>query len=134
MYQAYITAALADAEEPVCQLYKSLRLFIALCSVFQRSCDLGLGVPFNIASYSLLTVMIAHVCGLKPGDFVHTLADAHVYTNHVDALKQQLERTPRPFPTLSIKRQVDSIDDFTFDDLVLSGYKPLDSIKMTMAV
>jgi len=93
-----------------------------------------LGVPFNIASYSLLTVMIAHVCGLKPGEFVHTLGDAHVYTNHVEALKVQLERTPRPFPILSIKRKVENIDDFTFDDFKLTGYHPFDSIKMAMAV
>ena len=104
------------------------------CVCVQRSCDLGLGIPFNIASYSLLTVMIAHVCGLRPGEFVHVLADAHVYLNHVDALKQQLQRTPRPFPTLAIKRTVSSIDDFTFDDFQLHGYKPLDAIKMQMAV
>ena len=109
-------------------------VFVRVCPCVQRSCDLGLGIPFNIASYSLLTVMIAHVCGLRPGEFVHVLADAHVYLNHVDALKQQLQRTPRPFPTLSIKRTVDSIDDFTFDDFQLHGYKPLDAIKMQMAV
>jgi thymidylate synthase len=103
------------------------------CQMYQRSCDLGLGVPFNIASYSLLTVMIAHVCGLKPGDFVHTLGDAHVYLNHVEPLRLQLERAPREFPKLRIKRAVDSIDDFTFDDLELSDYAPHGPIKMEMA-
>merc|ERR1719495_3075100 len=74
------------------------------CQLYQRSADMGLGVPFNIASYALLTVMLAHVTGLRPGDFVHTLGDAHVYSNHVEALKQQLEREPRAFPKISIKR------------------------------
>jgi len=117
----------------MCQFYVSPNGELS-CQMYQRSCDLGLGVPFNIASYSLLTVLIAHVCGLKPGEFVHTLADAHVYTNHVDALKQQLQRTPRPFPTLTLKRQVSNIDEFTFEDLELKGYKPLEAIKMQMAV
>lgn len=104
------------------------------CQMYQRSCDLGLGVPFNIASYSLLTVMIAHVCGLKPGDFVHTLGDAHIYLNHVEPLKQQLERIPREFPKLRIKRHVEDIDDFTFEDFELVEYKPYGPIKMEMAV
>lgn len=104
------------------------------CQMYQRSCDLGLGVPFNIASYSLLTVMIAHVCDLKPGEFVHVLADAHVYLNHVDPLLQQLERTPRSFPSLRIKRDVTDINQFTFDDFELTGYQPLEAIKMQMAV
>ena len=76
----------------------------------QRSVDMGLGVPFNIASYALLTCLIAHVCNLQPGEFIHTIGDAHVYFNHVDALKEQLKRTPRPFPKLKIKRDVDDID------------------------
>mmetsp|Transcript_12921 Transcript_12921/g.38885 ORF Transcript_12921/g.38885 Transcript_12921/m.38885 type:complete len:166 (+) Transcript_12921:75-572(+) len=104
------------------------------CQLYQRSGDMGLGVPFNIASYALLTVMVAHVCGLKPGDFVHTLGDAHVYSNHVEPLKQQLERTPRPYPKLTIKRDVKSIDDFTMDDFELTGYKPHPKIAMEMAV
>jgi thymidylate synthase len=73
------------------------------CLMYQRSCDLGLGVPFNIASYALLTVLMADFCGLRAGDFVHTLGDYHVYSNHIEPLKQQLTRTPRPFPTLKIK-------------------------------
>lgn len=104
------------------------------CQMYQRSCDMGLGVPFNIASYALLTVMVAHVCELKPGDFIHCLGDAHVYTNHVDPLKIQLKRTPRPFPTLTIKRKITDIEDFTFDDFELVGYKPYPKIKMDMAV
>ena len=104
------------------------------CQMYQRSCDLGLGVPFNIASYSLLTVMIAHICGLKPGEFVHSLGDAHVYLNHVDPLKLQLERVPRDFPKLHIKRAVADIDSFTIDDFELTDYKPYGPIKMDMAV
>jgi len=104
------------------------------CQLYQRSGDMGLGVPFNIASYSLLTYMIAHVCGLKPGDFVHTLGDAHVYLNHVEALRKQLEREPRPFPTLNIKRDVQDIDSFTFEDFEIIGYNPHPTIKMKMAV
>jgi thymidylate synthase len=104
------------------------------CQMYQRSCDLGLGVPFNIASYSLLTILIAHVCGLKAGEFVHVLGDAHVYSNHIEPLKQQLERTPLPFPTLTLARKVESIDDFVFEDFVLKGYTPLEAIKMQMAV
>jgi len=104
------------------------------CQLYQRSADMGLGVPFNIASYALLTVMIAHVTDLKPGDFVHTLGDAHIYSNHVDALKQQLERTPRQFPTITIKRKVDKIEDFKFDDFEVSGYDPHPKITMDMAV
>lgn len=104
------------------------------CQLYQRSGDMGLGVPFNIASYSLLTYMIAHVCGLKPGEFVHTLGDAHVYLNHIDALKKQLEREPHPFPTLKITREVPNIDSFKFDDFEIIGYNPYPTIKMQMAV
>ena len=104
------------------------------CQLYQRSGDMGLGVPFNIASYALLTVMVAHVCDLRPGDFVHTLGDAHVYLNHIEPLQVQLEREPRAFPTLRIKRKVTSIDDFTFDDFELTGYNPHKKIEMAMAV
>lgn len=104
------------------------------CQLYQRSADMGLGVPFNIASYALLTYMIAHITGLKPGDFIHTLGDAHVYMNHLEPLKQQLERIPRPFPKLVIKRKVESIDDFTFEDFEIVDYKPYPKIKMDMAV
>ena len=104
------------------------------CLMYQRSCDLGLGVPFNIASYSLLTCMIAHVCQLTPGDFIHSMGDAHVYLNHIEPLKEQLEREPRPFPTLKIVNQRNSIDEFLVDDFQLENYLPYGPIKMQMAV
>lgn len=104
------------------------------CQLYQRSGDMGLGVPFNIASYALLTVMIAHVCDLKPGDFVHTLGDAHIYSNHVEPLKEQLKREPKPFPKLNIKRKITNIDDFTFEDFELVDYKCHPKIAMEMAV
>uniref|UniRef100_A0A3B3SI71 Thymidylate synthase n=1 Tax=Paramormyrops kingsleyae TaxID=1676925 RepID=A0A3B3SI71_9TELE len=104
------------------------------CQLYQRSGDMGLGVPFNIASYSLLTYMIAHITGLKPGDFVHTLGDAHIYTNHVEPLREQLQREPRPLPKLKILRQVERIDDFRPEDFEICGYNPHPAIKMQMAV
>ncbi|RXN00702.1 Thymidylate synthase [Acipenser ruthenus] len=104
------------------------------CQLYQRSGDMGLGVPFNIASYALLTYMIAHVTGLKPGDFVHSLGDAHIYVNHIEPLKIQLQREPRPFPKLKILRKVDSIDDFKAEDFEIIDYNPHPAIKMQMAV
>uniref|UniRef100_A0A1B6EJ65 Thymidylate synthase n=1 Tax=Cuerna arida TaxID=1464854 RepID=A0A1B6EJ65_9HEMI len=104
------------------------------CQLYQRSADMGLGVPFNIASYALLTCMIAHVTNLQPGEFIHTLGDSHIYLNHREALQVQLTRTPRPFPTLKIKRTVTNIEDFTFDDFLLENYKPYPKIEMEMAV
>ncbi|KAK1173694.1 thymidylate synthase-like [Acipenser oxyrinchus oxyrinchus] len=104
------------------------------CQLYQRSGDMGLGVPFNIASYALLTYMIAHITGLKPGDFVHTLGDAHIYLNHIEPLKIQLQREPRPFPKLNILRKVNSIDDFKAEDFEIIGYNPHPAIKMQMAV
>ncbi|XP_052891286.1 thymidylate synthase [Anopheles moucheti] len=104
------------------------------CQMYQRSADVGLGVPFNIASYSLLTHMIAHVTGLKAGEFIHTTGDTHIYLNHVDALREQIERTPSKFPSLVINRKVDSIDDFNFSDFEIVNYNPQSAIKMKMAV
>jgi len=104
------------------------------CQMYQRSCDMGLGVPFNIASYSLLTCMIAQVCGLKAGDFVHVMGDTHVYLNHVDPLKEQLKREPREFPMLRINPEVTNIDGFKYSDFKIEGYKPHPTIKMKMAV
>ncbi|KAJ2736064.1 Thymidylate synthase [Coemansia sp. Cherry 401B] len=104
------------------------------CQMYQRSCDMGLGVPFNIASYALLTRLIAQVTGLKPGHFVHCMGDTHIYSNHVDALKVQLMREPRPFPKLVIKRTPANIEDFTIEDLELVGYSPHGKIQMEMAV
>lgn len=102
--------------------------------MYQRSADLGLGVPFNIASYALLTRMVAQVTGRKAGDFIHTIGDAHIYVNHIDALKEQLEREPRPFPKLKINPERVNIDDFQFSDFEVIGYNPHKAIKMTMAV
>lgn len=104
------------------------------CSMYQRSCDLGLGVPFNVASYSLLTCMIAHVCGLRPGEFVYHMGDVHIYQNHIDPLHQQLLRTPFPFPTLKIQRSVSDIDSFVSDDFELLNYQCHPKIDMKMAV
>lgn len=104
------------------------------CQLYQRSADMGLGVPFNIASYALLTYMIAHITDLKPGDFVHTIGDAHVYVNHFDALKEQMKREPRPFPSLVIKRKVEKIDDFKMEDFEIKNYNPHPKISMKMAV
>lgn len=104
------------------------------CQLYQRSADVGLGVPFNIASYALLTHMIAHVTGLKPGDFIHTTGDTHIYRNHVEPLKLQLGREPKPFPKLIFKRNVNNIDDFKYEDFEIQGYDPYPAIKMEMAV
>ena len=104
------------------------------CQLYQRSGDVFLGVPFNIASYSLLTHMIAHVTALEVGEFVHTLGDAHIYSNHIEQVKTQLERDPRGLPTLNIKRQVSDIDDFTFDDFEIIDYNPHPHIAGKVAV
>eukprot|EP00245_Coleochaete_scutata_P003985 TRINITY_DN16098_c0_g1_i2.p1 TRINITY_DN16098_c0_g1~~TRINITY_DN16098_c0_g1_i2.p1 ORF type:complete len:345 (-),score=60.75 TRINITY_DN16098_c0_g1_i2:343-1251(-) len=104
------------------------------CQMYQRSCDMGLGVPFNIASYSLLTCMIAHICDLVPGEFIHVLGDAHVYSNHVEPLREQLKNSPRPFPTLKINPAKKDIDAFTSEDFELVGYEPHKKIAMKMAV
>jgi len=117
-----------------CQFYVDTEKNELSCQMYQRSADMGLGVPFNIASYALLTHMIAHVCNMKAGDFVHTIGDAHVYLNHVDALKEQLTRSPRAFPKLKIKSEKKDIDGFVFEDFEVLGYKPHKSIKMKMAV
>eukprot|EP01082_Thalassiosira_pseudonana_P007343 g6770.t1 g6770 contig23:1178395-1180293(-) len=119
-----------------CQFYVDTDRNEVSCQMYQRSADMGLGVPFNIASYALLTHMIAKVTGRKAGDFVHTIGDAHVYLNHVDALKEQLERKPRAFPKLKMKdgKDFNDIDGFEFDDFEVVGYKPHKTIKMKMAV
>ncbi|KAI0013047.1 thymidylate synthase/dCMP hydroxymethylase domain-containing protein [Xylariaceae sp. FL0662B] len=105
------------------------------CQLYQRSCDMGLGVPFNIASYALLTHMIAHVCELVPGSLTHVMGDAHVYCDHVDALKLQLEREPRDFPTLAFAREPGgSIDGWKAEDLVVKEYNPHKTIAMKMSV
>jgi thymidylate synthase len=104
------------------------------CQLYQRSADMGLGVPFNIASYALLTHLVAHVCGLRVGDFVHTIGDCHIYNTHIDAMREQLKREPFPFPKLVINSAVKEIDDFKPDDIKIEGYKSHDAIKMEMAL
>jgi thymidylate synthase len=102
--------------------------------MYQRSCDMFLGVPFNIASYSLFTCMLAQVCGLKPGDLVHTLGDAHIYSDHVDQVKTQLGREPLLAPTLWLNPDVTDINDFTMDDIRLDEYTSYPAITAKMAV
>lgn len=121
---------------PPCHMFCQFYVFDGKlsCQLYQRSADMGLGVPFNIASYALLTYVIAHVCGLQPDEFIHTLGDAHVYENHVTALKEQIGREPYPFPTLRIKRQVTHIEDFKFDDFEVIDYQCHPTIKMDMVV
>ncbi|KAF2672874.1 thymidylate synthase [Microthyrium microscopicum] len=105
------------------------------CQLYQRSCDMGLGVPFNIASYALLTHMIAHVCDLIPGSLTHVMGDAHIYVDHIDALKIQLEREPRDFPKLEINRELGgSIDGWKAEEFVIKGYDPHKTIPMKMSV
>jgi thymidylate synthase len=104
------------------------------CQLYQRSADVFLGVPFNIASYALLTMMVAQVTGLKPGEFVHTLGDAHLYLNHLEQAQLQLSRDPRPLPTMQINPERRSLEEFVFEDFELKNYDPHPGIKAPIAV
>ncbi|MCJ8006607.1 thymidylate synthase [Lederbergia wuyishanensis] len=104
------------------------------CQLYQRSADIFLGVPFNIASYALLTMMMAQVTGLEPGEFVHTLGDAHIYSNHIEQIELQLQREPRPLPTMKLNPEVKDLFAFEFEDFILEGYDPHPAIKGVVSV
>lgn len=117
-----------------CQFFVNIEKQELSCQMYQRSADLGLGIPFNVASYSLLTHMVAHVCGLKAGDFIHIMGDTHVYLNHIEPLKEQLSRKPFPFPIISLDPNIANIDDFRYEHIKLHNYQSHPRISMEMAV
>lgn len=133
---AWNVAQIDDMQLPPCHIL--FQFYVAngklSCQLYQRSADIFLGVPFNIASYALLTMMMAQVTGLQPGEFVHTLGDAHIYLNHLEQVKLQLSRSPRPLPTLTINPEVVHIDGFKYEDFSLTNYDPHPHIKGDIAV
>lgn len=136
LVSAWNVGQIDDMQLPPCHIL--FQFYVAegrlSCQLYQRSADIFLGVPFNIASYALLLLMVAQVTGLQAGDFVHTLGDAHIYTNHLEQVKLQLSRSPRPLPTMTLNSEVKSINDFSFEDFQLSGYDPHPHIKGSVAV
>ena len=133
---AWNVSKIPDMKLPPCHML--FQFYVAnnklSCMLYQRSCDMFLGVPFNIASYALLTMMIAQVCGLELGEFVHTLADTHIYHNHFEQVKKQLSREPLPLPTMKLNPAVKNINDFTYDDFTLENYQSYDKITAKVAV
>jgi thymidylate synthase len=133
---AWNVACIPEMALPPCHLL--IQFYVAegrlSCQMYQRSADVFLGVPFNIASYALLTLMVAHATGLQPGDFIHTLGDAHLYNNHLEQARLQLTREPRPLPTLRVTRTVDSLFDFRYEDFSLENYSPHPHIPARVAV
>ncbi|MDR1886848.1 MAG: thymidylate synthase [Prevotellaceae bacterium] len=133
---AWNTADIAKMALPPC--HAMFQFYVAdgrlSCQLYQRSADMFLGVPFNIASYALLTMMIAQVTGLTPGEFVHTFGDVHIYSNHIEQVNLQLQRTPRPLPVMEINKDVTSVFDFKYEDFNLTGYDPYPAIKAEIAV
>ncbi len=133
---AWNVGALAEMKLPPCHAF--FQFYVAekklSCQLYQRSADIFLGVPFNIASYALLTMMVAEVCNLEYGEFVHTLGDAHIYINHLDQVNEQLKRAPKPLPQMKINGKIKNIFDFKYDDFELIGYDPYPLIKAPVAV
>ncbi|MDX1909158.1 MAG: thymidylate synthase [Bacteroidia bacterium] len=136
MVSAWNVAEISQMALPPCHVL--FQFYVAdgrlSCQLYQRSADLFLGVPFNIASYALLTHMLAQVAGLAPGDFVHTLGDAHIYHNHFEQVNLQLSREPRPLPTLRLNPSVQTLEDFRFEDIEVLNYQPYPAIKAPVAV
>ncbi len=133
---AWNVGKIAEMHLPPCHMM--FQFYVAdnklSCMLYQRSCDMFLGVPFNIASYALLTMMVAQVCGFEPGEFIHTLGDTHIYHNHFEQVKEQLSHTPYPLPQMKINPNVKDINDFKYEDFELVNYQSYDTIKAKVAV